>query len=447
MNSSNHASQNSQARQATVRRASLRNSVFAKLLLTMFLMAVSIVALVIAFFWFTVGPNLHSSVAPVLENYAKDLATSSLDFASAKKLRDQLNLETRYEGPGGDWTTAEDLPKVADIRQGRVPLRNAVMLHRNYIIAPAPNGGNYLFAWSLGQRMTDAHDIVLVLLVTEIIAVLVAGYVLLKRFLNPLRTLNGGVAALAEGRLDVKIEVRSQDEFGRLTAAFNEMAARVRGMIAARDQLLADVSHELRSPLTRLRVALELLPEKTHRKGMEADIAEMELKVSELLELERLRSGRGLELARQDLVAVVREASADYERRGPGIILSTPTASVLLDIDSAKVRSVVRNLLENAFKYAAPKSPVEIVVKETKDEAILVISDDGPGIAEKEPGRLFEPFYRADPSRAKKTGGYGLGLSICKRIMQAHGGDIVLDRSRERGASFVITFPKKSGPR
>lgn len=316
------------------------------------------------------------------------------------------------------------------------------MLNRNYLLVSAPQGGEYLFAWSLGQRMNQAHTMMLVLLVTVIVGVLITGYAVLKRFLAPVRTLNEGVASLAAGRLDVTLETRTRDEFGRLTEAFNHMAGRVRGMIGARDQLLADVSHELRSPLTRLKVALELLPPNVERKGMAADISEMERKVAELLELERLRSGRSLELSSQNLVSVIREATSDFSGKPPGILIIAPATKVMIEIDPEKVRCVFRNLLENACKYAPSRRPIEIKVNDAEAAVIVRVSDDGPGIPEKDTARLFEPFYRADPSRTKATGGYGLGLSICKRVMQAHGGDIVLDRSKPTGTTFVLTFPK-----
>jgi signal transduction histidine kinase len=405
-------------------------------------MALSILALVVAFFWFVVGPNLHTSVTPVLEDFTRELASRSLDFAQAKDLHARLNLDVRYEGTDAAWTTSDDMPSVADLRDGRVPASSAVLLRRNYTLAPAPGGGAYLFAWSLGRRMNEVHTALLILLVTVIIAVVVVTHVVLKRFLAPVRTLNEGVASLAEGRLDIALEMRTQDEFGRLTEAFNHMVGRVRAMIGARDQLLADVSHELRSPITRLKVALELLPPEVERKGMAADLSEMERKVAELLELERLRSGRGLELGTLDLVSVIHDAADDFSGRPPGVTVAAPVSKVMLEIDAGKIRSVFRNLLENAFKHASPRQPVEIRVTDGDAAVVVCISDDGPGIHGEDTARLFEPFYRADPSRSKATGGYGLGLSICKRVMQAHGGDIVLDRSRPTGATFVLTFPK-----
>ncbi len=134
-----------------------------------------------------------------------------------------------------------------------------------------------------------AHLGLLVLLLFVIAGVVLAAHLVLGHLLRPLRILSDGVARLGEGELDVHLPPSTPDEFGRLTDAFNNMVGSVKDMIGARDQLLIDVSHELRSPLTRMKVALELLPDDGERARLAGDVAEMERMVTELLELERLR--------------------------------------------------------------------------------------------------------------------------------------------------------------
>jgi signal transduction histidine kinase len=111
-------------------------------------------------------------------------------------------------------------------------------------------------------------------------------------------------------------------------------------------------------------------------------------------------------------------------------------------VDSEKFRTVLRNVLENASKYSLPGShPVELSVEQSGEHTIIRVSDDGPGVPESDIPNLFEPFYRVDRSRSKRTGGYGLGLSISRRIMEAHGGSIVVRNNPDRGASFLLVFP------
>jgi signal transduction histidine kinase len=248
---------------------------------------------------------------------------------------------------------------------------------------------------------------------------------------------------LSTGDLNVAVPVVTRDEFGALTDTFNKMVGRVKQMIQARDQLLLDVSHELRSPLTRLKVALALLPDDENRAGMVSDLNEMEAMITELLELERMREGRGLRREHLDIVPVLREAVEVYNSGPPGIRLVAPASEMWLDIDREKIRIVLRNLLENARKFSLPDSqPIDITVEEDEGAILVRVRDDGPGIPESDLPNLFEPFYRVDRSRSRKTGGYGLGLSICKRIMEAHGGSISVANNPGRGASFVMTFQK-----
>ncbi|HSQ31962.1 MAG TPA: HAMP domain-containing sensor histidine kinase [Gemmatimonadaceae bacterium] len=287
-----------------------------------------------------------------------------------------------------------------------------------------------------------AHEGLLVLFVLVVLGILVSAHLMLRHLLRPLGELNDAVTRLGAGELDVQVRRTTVDEFGRLTDAFNEMVSRVREMISARDQLLIGVSHELRSPLTRLKVALELLPDDEQRARLSTDVAEMERMVAELLELERLRAGGGIRAERQDLVPIVREVAASFEDRPPGVRLITPSGEIPVDIDAAKIRTVLRNLLENATKYSLHDSrAIEVSVNLGARAAVVRITDDGVGIPESDVARIFEPFFRVDPSRSKSTGGYGLGLSICKRVMEAHGGSIAVERPAGRGTSFVLTFP------
>jgi len=176
---------------------------------------------------------------------------------------------------------------------------------------------------------------------------------------------------------------------------------------------------------------------------MVGDLNEMEAMIAELLELERIRQGRGLSRQRQDVVPLLREVADAYGSGPPGVRLTAPDSEVALDMDRERIKTVLRNLLENARKFSlADSRPIEIGLEDKGDAVLVRVSDDGPGIPESDLGNLFEPFYRVDRSRSRKTGGYGLGLSICKRIMEAHGGSIAVTNNAGRGASFVLELPK-----
>lgn len=290
-----------------------------------------------------------------------------------------------------------------------------------------------------------AHRGLLVLTLLVTVGVVVVAHLVLRRLLRPLRALGDGVARLGGGELGVRLPRTTRDEFGQLTDGFNDMAARVRDMVVARERLLVDVSHELRSPLARMKVALALLPDDRHRARLADDVTEMERLVAELLELERLRTPRGIAATRGDLIPIVREVADRYLGVHPGVRVAAPEGVAAAEVDGAKVRMVLRNLLDNAVKHAVPDSaPITVSVHRADDAVVVRVADDGHGVPAGEAARLFEPFYRADRSRSKDTGGYGLGLSICQRVMEAHAGTIVVEAWTGRGATFVLRFPSAS---
>jgi signal transduction histidine kinase len=306
---------------------------------------------------------------------------------------------------------------------------------------PVPDGGSYVFAWQIPDRMYTAHLVVPLVVLFAVAAVVFAAHGVLKRLLLPVRLLGDGVARLSDGQLDVVVPTRSADEFGKLTDAFNRMVGRIKDMIRTREQLLVDVSHELRSPLSRLKVAVQFVGEPDIKARMSTDLAALDVMIGELLELERLRDGPGLNTTQQDLNAILEEVAAGFHDRSPGVRLSPTASEVPVDVDPERMRIVFRNLLENAVKYSLPDSrAVEVSVSQNAGHVVVRVTDDGPGIPEADKAHVFEPFFRLDPSRSRKTGGYGLGLSIAKRIVEAHGGTIAVANNPARGASFMVTL-------
>ena len=422
-----------------------RGSVFAKLVAAMVVMAAALLLLVTVFFFYSIGPNMNGLIHGIAREFSRTVATSAPSYDEALALSRRTEVRIRYEGANGSWTTSPNLPTVEDLQTGRAQ-DSHVLLRPKYFVMPGGKGGTYLFSWDFGAGMQATHAMLLLLLLLVILAVVITTHAVLRRLLRPLRVLNDGVSRLSAGELDVTLPENTRDEFGQLTRAFNGMVGRVREMIRSRDQLLVDVSHELRSPLTRMKVALELPANADQHARLTEDVAEMERMVSELLELERLRSGRGVSPMRQDVLALVRSVVGEFRDKSPGVCIDAPPDVLMVDIDAEKIRTVIRNLLENAVKYSLPQSrPVEVCVTRSGDSVVIRVADDGVGIPGSDVERVFEPFYRVDASRSKRTGGYGLGLSICKRVVEAHGGSIAVDRSNGRGTAFVLRLPLSQG--
>lgn len=421
-------------------RVRLHRSVFVRLVAVMAASTLAIVVIVATLFFGVVGGNI-ATVRRIADDHARLLAAAAPDEARARELAARLDVAIRFEGPSGSFTTDPALPTIAEAERekasARGPLRGA-----DFTIAGAPGGGRYLFSWAHEKRLRTAHDRFLVLALLLVLLVVVVAHELIRRSLRPLRLLHAGVERLAEGELAVAVPATSRDEFGALSGAFNAMVARVREMVSARDRLLRDVSHELRSPLARMKVALALLPEDGKTRGMKADVGEMEALIAQLLELERLRDGRALNLGTHDVAPILRAAAAPFEGAPPGVLVELPAGGLPARVDPEKIRTVLGNLLENAAKYALPDSaPVVLSAAREADDVVIRVRDDGPGIPEADRATLFEPFTRVDRSRSKKTGGYGLGLAICRGIVEAHGGAIWLERREGRGATFLVRLP------
>ena len=415
----------------------LRVSIFAKLLAIMLTMATILMLMVGGFFVLVVYPGTVYMTEQVGEEYARAIAKQSPNLKAARDISKRLDVQICYEGPDGTWATADNLPTVAEVRSGKACSSYG---HGCYA-EPAPNRGTYLFVWNYSARFHSVHTKLLWLLLFLMMGVVFTAYFFQRRLLRPVRSLDDGVARLSAGHLDFELPILTHDEFGSLTDAFNQMVRRVRAMIQARDQLLLDVSHELRSPLTRIKVALALLPDDENRAGITSDLKEMEAMITELLELERLRDGRSIHREHADLASLLREVAKSYEQRPPGICFVGMPPEIPVDLDTEKIRTVLRNLFENAIKYSLPDSrPIGVSAEQSEGGVTVRVSDDGHGIPDADISNLFEPFFRVDRSRSKKTGGYGLGLSICKRIMEAHGGNIIAQNNPIRGASFILTL-------
>lgn len=417
-------------------------SIFARLLAVMVAMALAVPLAVGIAFLAVLRPALERTEGGLLDESSELLAASELDLPAAQAAAARYDLGIRYRGPRGAWATDEGVPAIDPGLAARpgVATRPPGCEGACRVVA-RPDGGTYLFASRLHQRLRTVHDRLMVVLVAVIVLLVALAHEILRRGLSPLRSLRRGVAAVAGGDLEATVPRRSDDELGELADAFNQMVGRVREMVRSRDQLLLDVSHELRSPLTRMRVALALWDEGEPRRRLERNVAEMEGLVTELLELERLRAGRGLSPARHDLVEIARDAVLAFADRPPGVVLGVAPRQRMAQVDPDRIRSVLNNLLENALRHSPPAGgPVRVSVEEAGSGSRVRVEDEGPGIPPEDLPRLFEPFFRVDRSRARTTGGYGLGLSLCRRIMEAHGGAIEARNRPGGGAEFTLTF-------
>jgi signal transduction histidine kinase len=428
------------------------HSIFIKLLFILLLIGFIILIAVSIFYKSIMGDRFETMMQNNIENYAQYIAAdigTPPDTLRAKAIARQFFLDIRFESPTLTWATSPGLPAIKDIDEDAFFLFKTRpgmgwMKHSYYIITNA-DGSQFLITPNFGSS-TGYHHLFFLSLLLLIAIVFLLTYFLIRHVLRPIRWLDSGVKKIGLGDLSHHIQEGKKDELGDLTRAFNTMTRRIREMLHARDQLLIDVSHELRSPITRIRVALEFLPDSKNKIHINNDINEIEMMITELLESERLNGKYGqLILEKTDLVKLVREITNTFGSCLPGIALHLPDGPVTIPIDQKRMHIAIKNVLDNACKYAQKDSkPVEIYLEKTADHIILTIRDDGIGIPKEELSYLFEPFYRVDRSRSKKSGGYGLGLSLCRKIIEAHGGTINITNNPGRGVKVIVTLNCKS---
>ncbi len=288
---------------------------------------------------------------------------------------------------------------------------------------------------------------------------LVLGAVLVALTLaRPLERFAAAARALGAGDLSARTGIRRTDEIGHVAAAFDEMADRLGALLQSQTTLVANVAHELRTPLARIRLALELAADEdleTARgslKEIATDLDELEhlvgdILVSARLDLEKNRAPRREGLAhreRVDLWQLVRAASARLAGRDPGraVELRIDGAAAAVLGDAPLLRRTLENLLDNARKYSERDEPI-VVECRTLDAAYEVaVVDRGIGIPPEDLPHLFTPFFRTDRSRARHTGGVGLGLSLSKKIAEAHGGGLTLENGTKKGTIARLRIPR-----
>ena len=297
------------------------------------------------------------------------------------------------------------------------------------------------------EQFNDDRNLLLAGLIALLLITIGLAYAIQLRLLRPLKWLHSGVEAVSGGDFTSRVPVVRNDEIGRVARAFNQMTGRVQKMMDDRERLLADVSHELRSPLARIKVALELLPEGDKRESIAQDIKEMESLTTALLEREQIRTqatnGQD-ETAPVNLAVLAGEVIDGFSATPPGVVLNVPPQSVVIDADAALIRVLLQNLVDNATKYSLTDSkPVEVSLQQNENGVQIIVDDDGPGIPEHKAEEVFEPFVKLNPARGHRSG-YGLGLNLCQRIVQAYGGSIEIYRREKRGTRVLVGFPKSS---
>jgi signal transduction histidine kinase len=302
--------------------------------------------------------------------------------------------------------------------------------------------GGYEFYLYQRSLVSDSFNYVVLYVGLSLAAiVLFFNYFMVNKLLDPVRLLKRGAEIIRQGDLGYRVVSNRQDELGELTVSINGMADSLQSMLEAKRQLLLAISHELRTPITKAKLRLEFMPPSVERESLRGDLNEIDLLISDLLEAERLNSEHSVLVA--ESVQFVEFTDTVLEQFGSytgGLTLIKPEQDGAVEIDKLRVRLLITNLLNNAIRHGKDK-PIDVDISFSGKSVFLKVIDRGEGIPEEHLSNISEPFYRADSSRQRNTGGFGLGLYLCKLIAQAHGGELIISSKVGKGSEFKVSLP------
>ena len=335
-----------------------------------------------------------------------------------------------------------------------VPKWRTLGIHRALVTFAAPSEGYALVDDSAASPKHGGRAGIWFAAIVVVLAL--ASIPLVRAIVRPLEALTAVARAVSGGDLSRRSSLMRKDEIGDLARALDAMVDRLQQRLRSDRELLANVSHELRTPLARIRVALELALEgssedvaREHLVGIQSDLSELDELIEDLLTSARLDLEAGnpaglpvLKRGAVDLRALIEAAAATFSRRYPHVRLELvmPPEVAPADGDARLLRRAIDNLLNNAALHGGG-SPVTLTLSAGTAAVEIDVADQGPGVAAEDLPHLFEPFFRAERSRNRDQGGVGLGLTLCRRIVEAHHGRIELRSQVGRGTSVCLRLP------
>lgn len=290
------------------------------------------------------------------------------------------------------------------------------------------------------QRLVASNvDVFILWMVGSSLVLLAVAILFLRNQVRPIEQLARAAESLGKGRAVPDFRPRGAAEVRRAAQAFLTMRERIERYVGQRTEMLAGVSHDLKTPLTRLKLELTMMGESTDVKALQQDVAEMEHMLNEYLDFARGEGGE--ESSSTDLAALVSDAAAAAARARDtkdDRLKVTTESGIVLSVRRQALKRCATNLIDNALKHGRH---VDVALRRNGHQVQILVDDDGPGIPEDRREEAFRPFHRLDEGRNLQTGGSGLGLAIARDIARAHGGDITLHKSEMGGLRAAIRLP------
>ena len=378
-----------------------------------------------------------------VESIIEDIGTPP-NLSNAMRLASELNWTINIRNPIMEWSSDPENRLNVDASQYQESLTaDAEMRTINgEDIIRVGRGGYDFYMYRSAQDAQSFDYFVLYTALALAALILFLNYFMVNKMLNPVRLLKQGAERIRQGDLSYRVKSNLQDELGELTESINHMADSLQSMLEAKRQLLMAISHELRTPITKAKLRMEFMPESNEKDQLKEDIDEIDLLISDLLEAERLNNDHSVLVSEPVMLAnFVRSITEQFQSYTGELEVNTPIDDLEFEIDKLRIRLLITNLLNNAIRHGKGNL-IKVQVSFSENQGIIEVNDNGEGISEEHISQITEPFYRADSARQRNTGGFGLGLYLCRLIAQAHGGEMIITSQIEQGTQISISLPR-----
>ena len=367
----------------------------------------------------------------------------------------RVPVDIHISGPGVRWSSDPAFPDPATLTFGPSDYfssRPGALLNELHGVEFAVQDGHRYFRFNEGGYQIvvvtpkiaerSARPPLVPILVGFALLLVLCAYLAVLGLFRPIATIRQGAAYIGAGHFSHRIRTLRDDELGELAADINHMAGKVEGMLDAKRELLLGVSHELRSPISRMTLGLALMEESPAAQALQQDVDEMRAIVETLLDAERLGSRHAaLNISDVSLAELAQDLQSRYFA-GEARLRIAVTGEPRARLDAARIQLMLKNLVGNALRYSTPTDgPVDLAIHGAGGQVEFRVRDHGPGIPADQRTHIGEPFYRSDISRTRETGGTGLGLYLARQVARAHGGELSLVDIPERGALFSVIVP------
>ena len=378
-----------------------------------------------------------------VESIIEDIGTPP-NLSNAMRLASELDWTINIRNPIMEWSSDAQNRLNVDISEYEESLTPDAEMRTigGEDIIRVERGGYDFYMYRSAQDDGQFNYLVLYVAMSLVILILFLNYFMVNKMLDPVRLLKRGAERIRQGDLSFRVKSNLQDELGELTESINHMADSLQSMLEAKRQLLMAISHELRTPITKAKLRMEFMPDSQEKEQLKEDIDEIDLLISDLLEAERLNNDHSVLVSEPTKLAeFVKSVAEQFHSYEGGLAIEIPDEDKEFEIDKLRIRLLITNLLNNAMRHGKANL-VSVKITFAEEQGVIEVKDNGEGISEEHLSQIAEPFYRADSSRQRNTGGFGLGLYLCRLIAQAHGGELIIDSKIGQGTQISVHLPQ-----